>query len=130
MKKIILLSAGLLIGLSAKVRAQQVPGGQTAMGVTVEARFPGDSLYSFLSNNLHYPAALREAGVEGRVFVQMVIGPDGTITKPETLRSSGHPELDQEALRIIRLMPRWIPAKKDGKNVASIYRIPVTFNLN
>lgn len=90
-------------------------------------QFEGD-LNKFLSRNLRYPEDAREAKIEGRVVVQFVIEPDGQVTTPRVERGA-YPSLDAEAIRIIKLMPRWKPGKQNGQAVRVFYHIPITFKL-
>jgi len=95
--------------------------------VDASASFPGD-VRQYLANNLQYPPAARDAGIEGRVVVQFVVETDGRITQPTVARSLGH-GCDEEALRIVRAMPRWKPAQLAGKPVRSHFMLPIKFTL-
>jgi TonB family protein len=89
---------------------------------------PGFDINDFLSRKLRYPADAREAGKEGRVMVKVVVGSQGELSDFEVLRSV-HPSLDAEAIRVIKLMPRWKPATLDDEHVNVYYTIPVNFRL-
>ncbi len=91
------------------------------------AQFPGGekALYSFLKENLYYPEAMNR-GIKGSVTVQFMVDTDGWVSNVKVLKSVD-PLLDAEAVRVAQLMPRWIPAEKDGKAVRSIFRLPVRF---
>ena len=95
---------------------------------TIHAQFPGgeDSLYSFIAKNLRYPSTC--ANVSGRVFAQILVEKDGSISNAKILRSLGK-DFDDEVLRVIGLMPRWIPAKLDGKIVRMQYVVPIMFKV-
>lgn len=69
-----------------------------------------------------------EKGIEGKCYIQFVIDVDGSITNVELLRGFDE-ECDAEALRVVNLMPKWKPGKKDGKPVRVNYLIPVAFKL-
>jgi protein TonB len=85
----------------------------------------------FLRNNLIYPNEAKDLGIQGRCYVQFIVSATGKITSPKILRGvSGCPECDQECLRVIRLMPDWIPARVNNKPVNSYYQIPFTFKMN
>lgn len=95
--------------------------------VDKKAQFPGgpDSLKSFIRKNLCYPS--EEWGcVEGSVIVRFIIEKNGAISDVKVIRSI-EPLVDDEAVRVIRLMPKWIPAEKDGKAVRSRFMLPVKF---
>ena len=95
-----------------------------------QASFPGGEakLFQFLAQNTVYPKECTDSGVQGRVVVSMTIERDGSLSQFKVLKSAA-PLLDEEALRVIKLMPRWLPAKKDGKSVRSNFVFPVTFRL-
>ncbi|MBO4977605.1 MAG: energy transducer TonB [Muribaculaceae bacterium] len=92
--------------------------------------FPGGEaeMYRWLSDNIVYPPAASEEGVQGRVVVEFVVGKDGAITNVRVVRPR-HPALDREALRVIQAMPRWIPGRNNGQPVKVTYTLPVTFRL-
>lgn len=91
--------------------------------------FPGgtDSLYNFITKNLKYPVT--GECFQGRVAVRFVVTKDGKIKNPEIIRSVA-PTADKEALRVVSLMPDWIPAKHNGKNVNAYYHLPILFRLH
>ena len=90
--------------------------------------FPGGTakMLTFISENIKYPQSAMEKGIEGKCFIQFVIDVDGSVTNVELMRGFDE-ECDAEALRVINLMPKWKPGKKDGKPVRVIYTIPVAF---
>lgn len=93
-------------------------------------QFPGgpQALMKWLGENVRYPVAAQEAGVQGRVICQFVIQADGTVGETKILRGVS-PELDAEALRIVKAMPAWTPGMQDGQAVNVRYTLPVTFRL-
>ena len=92
--------------------------------------FPGglQALIQYISSNVKYPKDAEDAGKEGRVIVRFVVNEDGTISD-ETLINSVFPSLDEEALRVIKSMPKWHPGEQDGKKVRVYYTIPLFFKL-
>ena len=92
--------------------------------------FPGGEqmLFEFIGNNLKYPQQAKSAGVEGQVFVEFYVEKDGSITGGKVLRGIGY-GCDEEALRVIGLMPKWEPGTQRGKRVRVRYTLPVTFKL-
>ena len=98
--------------------------------VEVMPSYPGDmeALYKFLGQQMHYPKEALENGIEGRVVVSFVVEEDGRLTHFEAI-SSPSPLLSNEAIRVLRQMPRWNPAKRMGRNVRCQYNIPVMFRL-
>lgn len=93
--------------------------------------FPGGSnaLLSFIAANLKYPVAAQENGIQGRVIVKFVVDKDGRITDVEITRSVA-PSLDEEAMRIVKAMPKWKPGKLKGNCVRVKYTIPIVFGLS
>lgn len=98
--------------------------------VEVMPSYPGDmeAFYKFLAQQMHYPKEALENGIEGRVVVSFVVEEDGRLTHFEAV-SSPSPLLSNEAIRVLRQMPRWNPAKRMGWNVRCQYNIPVMFRL-
>jgi protein TonB len=92
--------------------------------------FPGGEqmLFEFIGNNLKYPQQAKSAGVEGQVFVEFYVEKDGSITGGKVLRGIGY-GCDEEAIRVIGLMPKWEPGTQRGKRVRVRYTLPVTFKL-
>lgn len=107
------------------------------------ARFPGceeiknrsdreecskQALLEFIYTNIKYPEATQSIGLEGMVVVRLVIDEDGSIINSEIVR-----RLDEytsiEVLRIIKLMPKWIPGKLNGREIKTTYTVPVKFKL-
>lgn len=84
-------------------------------------------LTKFLANNLKYPEEALKSGVQGPVQVSFLIDDEGNISSGRIVRSPGI-ELDEEALRLVELMPKWTPAQKDGKPIAVWYTISILFD--
>jgi TonB family protein len=84
-------------------------------------------LTKFLANNLKYPEEALQSGVQGPVQVSFLIDEEGNISSGRIIKSPGI-ELDDEALRLIRMMPKWTPAQKDGKPIAVWYTISIQFD--
>lgn len=85
-------------------------------------------LYKWLANNLRYPTAAVNAGVEGKVFVKFIVEKDGTISKLEVLKGIGF-GCDEEALRTLQKMPKWSPGKQNGRAVRVYFTLPISFKL-
>ena len=84
---------------------------------------------SYIGNNLQYPEEAKEKGVQGRVVVKFIVEKDGSISNVE-VNQSVDPDLNNEAMRVIKNMPKWNPAKQNGTEVRAYYDVPVTFRLN
>lgn len=96
------------------------------------ASFPGgyDALKKYLADHIVYPPSAKEQGISGKVFLRFVISSKGEISNVKIMR--GVPdcfECDQEAIRVIKAMPNWIPGKNRGKEVDSFFNLPVQFKL-
>ena len=93
-------------------------------------QFPGGQgvMMKYLAANIKYPASAVKAKKQGRVIVAFVIQKDGSVTNARIVKSVD-PELDAEALRIVKAMPNWTPGTQDGKLVNVRYTIPVVFSL-
>ena len=92
--------------------------------------FPGGfgECTKFLQQNLKYPEVPQELGIQGRVVVQFIIDRDGSIVEPKVIRSVDS-YLDNEALRVISMMPKWKPGKQSGKIVRVRLTAPIMFRL-
>ncbi len=92
--------------------------------------FPGgeQKLLEYVAKNTKYPQIARESGIQGRVFIGFVVEPDGSVSNVKVLRGIGG-GCDEEAVRVIKSMPKWKPGKQRGKAVRVSYQIPVNFKL-
>jgi protein TonB len=86
------------------------------------------ALFKYLGENLKYPVMARENGVEGTVVVQFVVNEDGSIVTPAVVRDIGA-GCGEEALRVVKGMPRWQPGKQRGKAVRVQFNLPIRFKL-
>ena len=93
-------------------------------------RYPGGepARKKFFTENLKYPKQVKEKGIQGKVYVTFVVEKDGSITNVKILRGVD-PLLDNEALRVVRSMPKWEPGTQRGKNVRVQFNIPIKFAL-
>lgn len=95
-------------------------GGNTAMN-------------KFLKENLKFPADAEDEGLEGTVFVDFIVGSDGAV-RETSATSYTYEEVDPafvtEAIRVVNLMPRWIPGRQNGKPVAVKFSVPITFMIH
>ncbi len=92
--------------------------------------FPGgtEALKQFISDNLKYPPQAEKEGIEGRVVCSFIVLGDGTVSDIEVAQSA-HPLLDNEAVRVLKLMPKWNPGKQHGVPISVRYTLPITFRL-
>ncbi len=95
------------------------------------ATFKGgvQAFYAYVQKNLKYPSQAQRMGMEGRVFVEFVVGKDGRITDVKVLRGIGA-GCDEEAVRVLKNSPAWNPGKQRGRPVRQRMVLPITFKLN
>jgi len=98
--------------------------------VEQNAEYPGgmEALGKFLQENLKYPASAQKANVSGKVYVQFIVNTDGSASDFAVLKSAGY-GFDEEALRVLELVPKWTPGKQSGRVVRSRFTIPINFEL-
>ena len=87
------------------------------------------AMSSFLQKNLKYPPQASRAGIQGKVFVTFTVGSDGRIEDVGTIKGIGF-GCDEEAVRVIRLMPKWNPGKQGGRPVKVKFTMPISFQLD
>ncbi len=95
-----------------------------------QAEFPGGTaaMMKWLSNNVRYPESAQQNDIQGRVIVKFVVEKDGSIGHAEILKGVDR-DLDREAIRVVKKMPRWQPGKNNGVAVRSYFNLPVVFRL-
>ncbi len=100
--------------------------------VEENAEFPGGiaEMAKFIQKNLQYPSMAREAGISGKCFLKFVVNEDGDISNVEVLKGvSGCPDCDREAIRVVKSMPKWKPAKMTGRSVKCYFNLPISFKI-
>ena len=112
----------------------EIPPDSEQVFVVVEQmpEFEGgqEALMKFLVHNIRYPEAAVEQELQGKVFVEFVVYPNGELGQYKILRGV-HPLLDKEALRVVKLtLGKWKPGKQNGKAVPVRFRLPVVFKLS
>lgn len=97
----------------------------------VEAEYPGGvtALQKFINETVQYPVDAIEKGIQGRVYLSFVVETDGSLTNIKVERGVS-PELDREAKRVVRAMPKWIPGESGGKKIRTKARLPIIFQLS
>ena len=96
------------------------------------ASFPGgeDNLYKFLNKNINYPIDEKNKGISGTVYITFEVDTDGRIINIEkVLGVKNGIGCDNDAIRVIRLMPNWIPGKEDGELVKTRFNLPIRYTL-
>lgn len=94
------------------------------------ASFPNGEveLQKFITSNVVYPQMAKETGVSGTVYVQFVVEPDGSISNIKILKGIGA-GCDEEAVRVVKKMPKWKPGKQRSKPVRVYFNLPIRFTL-
>ncbi|MBQ9186795.1 MAG: energy transducer TonB [Prevotella sp.] len=142
MKKIwiIIVLAGVLSCLTATAQETLIPY-RPGCGPVDEEKvydvveqmpsFPGGpaAMMDFISRTITYPVSALKQNLQGRVIVTFVVERDGSLSHAKVVKSVA-PDMDKEALRVVKKMPRWIPGQQNGCKVKVKYTVPVTFRLN
>lgn len=117
---------------NAPVKTESKTGdnGRIFTVVEVAPEYPGGNaeMFKFLARNIKYPTRAYKADVQGKVFVNFVVTPDGEVKDVTVLKGIGH-GCDEEAARVVSKFPKWTPGKQDGKAVSVKYTIPISFML-
>ncbi|MCF8244380.1 MAG: TonB family protein [Saprospiraceae bacterium] len=104
------------------------PGCEDISDKTEKKKCAETKMLQFIYSNIKYPPIARENGVEGTVYVKFVVEKDGSITLPEVVRDIGA-GCGDEALRVVKLMPKWQPGKQRGRAVRVQFNLPVKYKL-
>lgn len=128
-------SSNVTVSVAEVGEGQAIPEASSAEEDILEVaevmpEFPGGykALLEFISKNVRYPEEAMKNAWQGRVVLQFVIEKDGAVSNIKVLRSVNE-TLDNEAMRVIREMPKWTPGKDKGKEVRCKYTIPIVFAL-
>jgi len=126
--KILILSILILCVVGAAARAQETQDNR----IDQYAKYPGgvEEFYDYLKRNLHYPASAIRDSISGDVFIGFVLNEEGEVVKESIQVIRGlNAECDEEAIRLIKNSPRWMPARTRSKNVEQHISFPVSFRL-
>ncbi len=98
--------------------------------VEQEPQFPGGqgALLKWIGDHLRYPSVAQENGIQGKVTVQFVVTKNGTVGEVRVVRGKD-PDLDKEAVRVVKSLPKFVPGKMNGHAVNVWYTVPITFRL-
>ncbi len=110
-------------------KVYEIKESKDTIGLEQPSFFGGvQALREYICNNLKYPVVAQENNIQGRVLVECIVEKSGFLTDIK-VEKSVDPSLDREALRVVRAMPRWLPAKKNGIPVRAKLTVPVIFRL-
>jgi Ca-activated chloride channel family protein len=114
-----------------KVTEEEITTDRVFTTVESMPSFPGgeDSLKAFLQKNLVYPASSKSKGISGTVYLTFTVEKDGSISDMKVMRGVND-EFDAEAIRVLGMMPKWIPGRQNGKSVNVQMTLPIKFALN
>jgi protein TonB len=131
-QKLILMLAFIAVAVCTQAQTNNAKADTTGIFTVTEQMpvFPGgeSEMMSYLSNNIHYPKVAMDNGIQGKVYVQFIINPYGDVVNAKIVRGIGT-DCDEEALRVVKAMPRWIPGKQNGKIVSVYYNLPIKFTI-
>lgn len=115
---------------ACKKECDETASNEVFQVVEVQAEFPNGQadLYKWVAANIQYPEDAKKEKIEGKVIVRFVVEKDGSVTSADVIRGV-HLSLDNEAKRVVMAMPKWIPAKSNGKVVRSYFTLPIEFKL-
>ena len=121
---------GTIVYTKRPVDKLYINGFNTNCKSCVPAHFPGgnEKLMQFLASLMHYPEESKKLHHTGKVYLRFIIRKDGTAV-PHSIVKGVDPFIDSQAWRIIQEMPKWIPAKKDGKPIQSLFRLPFKYSM-
>lgn len=133
MKQIIYLIVLLVpTYLKAQVSSDTTEAKKNALKIVEkEAQFNGGipELIKFLTKNLNYPEPMRKKALQGKTTVEFVVCSDGGICDVKIINSAGR-LFDEEAIRVIKMMPNWTPGEQAGQKVSSYYSLPISYVLD
>jgi protein TonB len=123
-------SAGTGKPREAVVEIKPSQADETFLAVEQMPEFPGGpaALRAFLEKNIRYPAQAARGGIGGRVYLRFIVGPDGRISDVVITKGLGF-GCDEEALRVVKAMPRWTPGRQSGRAVRTQFTLPIVFAL-
>ncbi len=92
--------------------------------------YPGgqEEMVLFIQKNVHYPNEARDENIQGIVYVNFIVETTGKVANIKVIRGV-YPSLDAEAVRVVKLMPRWKPGTQKGKPVRVTFNLPINFSL-
>ena len=99
--------------------------------VDKKPEFPGGypALYKFIADHLKYPESAKMKRIQGKVLVTFIVGKQGEVENPEVVKGVA-PDIDAEAIRVVKSLPKWIPCSHKGKKVRVANTVSVNFKLD
>ena len=125
-----MLAVLLMANTSALAQNKKSASNKVYEKAEVMPEYPGgdQAMMDFVANNVEYPQEARDKEISGRVMVGFIVEKDGSISDVKVVKSIGG-GCDEEAVRVVKAMPKWKPGKEKGKPVRVSYMMPFTFKL-
>ena len=121
----------VVIDPANEIEQLQESRGEVFTHVEEMPKYPGGdkAMMKYLSQNIKYPDEAQKQGIEGTVVCRFVVSSTGEVTDVTIVKSLS-PETDEEAIRVVKDMPKWIPGKQKGEEVSVYYVLPIRFKLS
>lgn len=120
----------LMVNTNAMAQSKKIANDKVLEKAEVMPQFPGgnQAMMKFVSENVQYPEEAKEKEISGRVLVGFIVEKDGSVNEVKIVRGIGG-GCDEEAVRVVKAMPKWKPGKQDGKTVRVSYTMPFFFKM-
>ena len=120
----------LMVNTNAMAQSKKIANDKVLEKAEVMPQFPGgdQAMMKFVSENVQYPEEAKEKEISGRVLVGFIVEKDGSVNEVKVVKGIGG-GCDEEAVRVVKAMPKWKPGKQKGKPVRVHYTLPLTFKL-
>ena len=120
----------LIVNTNAMAQNKKAANDKVLEKAEVMPEFPGgeQAMMKFVSENVQYPEKAKEKEISGRVLVGFIVEKDGSVNEVKIVRGIGG-GCDEEAVRVVKAMPKWKPGKQDGKTVRVSYTMPFFFKM-
>ncbi len=120
----------LMVNTNAMAQSKKIANDKVLEKAEVMPQFPGgdQAMMKFVAENVQYPQEARDKEISGRVMVGFIVEKDGSVNEVKVVKGIGG-GCDEEAVRVVKAMPKWKPGKQKGKPVRVHYTLPLTFKL-
>ena len=120
----------LMVNTNAMAQNKKKANDKVLEKAEVMPEYPGgdQAMMDFVAKNVQYPQEARDKEISGRVLVSFIVEKDGSIAEVKVVKGIGG-GCDEEAVRVVKAMPKWKPGKDKGKPVRVSYMMPFTFKL-
>jgi protein TonB len=120
----------LMVNTNAMAQSKKTSNDKVFEKVEDMPEFPGgeQAMMDFVAKNVQYPKEAMEKEISGRVLVGFIVEKDGSVNEVKIVRGIGG-GCDEEAVRVVKAMPKWKPGKQDGKTVRVSYTMPFFFKM-